>query len=98
MPGIEAFFKSNMTYIIGIIFACGVIYTQVSHLNTTVAELKVTHEKEVKTLSERLDKKIKIISDTQDRVDILDKDLAVEKALNAQYHALEKSIFIKKSE
>ena len=55
----------NIIWIIGIIFTMGIAYSQIGQL-----------EEDIQVLEQRLEKKIKIINECEDRIVELEKDLA----------------------
>ena len=55
----------NIIWIIGIIFAMGMAYSQIAQLG-----------EDIEVLESRLEKKIKIINENEDRIVELEKDLA----------------------
>ncbi len=55
----------NIIWIIGIIFTMGIAYSQIEQL-----------DEDIKVLHQRLEKKIKIINDNEDRIIELEKELA----------------------
>ena len=52
-------------WIVGVIFTMGVAYSQIGQL-----------EEDIKVLEQRLEKKIKIINENDDRINELEKELA----------------------
>ena len=63
----------NIIWIVGIIFTMGTAYSQISHL-----------EEHIVIVEKRLDKKIKLLNDCDDRIVELEKELATYK--NCKYH------------
>tara|TARA_R100001510_G_C7652348_1_gene210164 strand:- start:2988 stop:3206 length:219 start_codon:yes stop_codon:yes gene_type:complete len=59
----------NIIWIVGVIFTMGVAYSQIGQL-----------EEDIKVLEQRLEKKIKIINENDDRINELEKELAGMKA------------------
>lgn len=59
---------SNLIWILGLIFSLGVAYSSINQL-----------EEDIKVLDSRLDKKIKIINENEDRIVELEKELATIK-------------------
>ncbi len=59
----------NIIWIIGIIFTMGIAYSQIGQL-----------EEDIMVLEQRLEKKIKIINENDDRINELEKELAGIKA------------------
>jgi len=55
----------NIIWIIGIIFTMGIAYSQIGQL-----------DEDIKVLEQRLEKKIKIINENEDRIVELEKELA----------------------
>ena len=55
----------NIIWIIGIIFTMGIAYSQIGLL-----------DEDIKVLEQRLEKKIKIINENEDRIVELEKELA----------------------
>jgi uncharacterized protein YybS (DUF2232 family) len=55
----------NIIWIIGIIFTMGIAYSQIGQL-----------DEDIQVLEQRLEKKIKIINECEDRIVELEKDLA----------------------
>ena len=55
----------NIIWIIGVIFTMGIAYSQIGHL-----------DEDIKVLEQRLEKKIKIINENEDRIVELEKELA----------------------
>ena len=55
----------NIIWIIGIIFTMGIAYSQIGQL-----------DEDIKVLEQRLEKKIKVINENEDRIIELEKDLA----------------------
>ena len=55
----------NIIWIIGIIFTMGIAYSQIEQLG-----------EDIKVLEQRLEKKIKIINENEDRIGELEKELA----------------------
>jgi|TARA_R110002020_G_scaffold229254_1_gene440006 hypothetical protein len=55
----------NIIWIIGIIFTMGIAYSQIEQLG-----------EDIKVLEQRLEKKIQIINDNEDRIIELEKELA----------------------
>ena len=55
----------NIIWIVGVIFTMGVAYSQIGQL-----------EEDIKVLEQRLEKKIKIINDNDDKINELEKELA----------------------
>ena len=60
---------SNLIWILGLIFSLGVAYSSINEL-----------EEDIKVLDSRLDKKIKIINENEDRIVELEKELATIKS------------------
>lgn len=60
---------SNLIWILGLIFSLGVAYSSINQL-----------EEDIKVLDSRLDKKIKIINENEDRIVDLEKELATIKS------------------
>jgi energy-converting hydrogenase Eha subunit H len=54
----------NIIWIIGVIFTMGVAYSQIGQL-----------EEDIKVLEQRLEKKIKIINENEDRIIDIEKEL-----------------------
>jgi energy-converting hydrogenase Eha subunit H len=54
----------NIIWIIGVIFTMGVAYSQIGQL-----------EEDIKVLEQRLEKKIKIINENEDRIIDLEKEI-----------------------
>lgn len=63
----------NIIWIIGIIFTMGIAYSQIGQLG-----------EDIKVLEQRLEKKIKVINECEDRIVELEKDLATFK--NCKHH------------
>lgn len=61
----------NIIWIVGVIFTMGVAYSQIGQL-----------EEDIKVLEQRLEKKIKIINENDDRINELEKELAAMKGCN----------------
>ena len=59
----------NIIWIIGVIFTMGVAYSQIGQL-----------EEDINVLEQRLEKKIKIINENDDKINELEKELAAMKA------------------
>ena len=55
----------NIIWIIGIIFTMGIAYSQIGQL-----------DEDIKVLEQRLEKKIKVINESEDRIVELEKELA----------------------
>ena len=55
----------NIIWIVGVIFTMGVAYSQIGQL-----------EVDIKVLEQRLEKKIKIINENDDKINELEKELA----------------------
>jgi len=55
----------NIIWIIGIIFTMGIAYSQIGQL-----------DEDIQVLEQRLEKKIKIINECEDRIVELEKDIA----------------------
>jgi uncharacterized protein YybS (DUF2232 family) len=55
----------NIIWMIGIIFTMGIAYSQIGQL-----------DEDIKVLEQRLEKKIKVINENEDRIIELEKDLA----------------------
>jgi len=55
----------NIIWIIGIIFTMGIAYSQIGQL-----------DEDIQVLEQRLEKKIKIINECEDRIVELEKDMA----------------------
>lgn len=55
----------NIIWIIGIIFTMGIAYSQIGQL-----------DEDIKVLEQRLEKKIKVINENEDRIVELEKELA----------------------
>lgn len=55
----------NIIWIIGIIFTMGIAYSQIGQL-----------DEDIKVLEQRLEKKIKIINENEDRIVDLEKEIA----------------------
>jgi hypothetical protein len=55
----------NIIWIIGIIFTMGIAYSQIGQL-----------DEDIKILEQRLEKKIKIINENEDRIVELEKEIA----------------------
>ena len=55
----------NIIWIVGVIFTMGVAYSQIGQL-----------EEDIKVLEHRLEKKIKIINENDDKINELEKELA----------------------
>ena len=58
----------NIIWIVGVIFTMGVAYSQIGQL-----------EEDIKVLEQRLEKKIKIINENDDKINELEKELAAMK-------------------
>lgn len=58
----------NIIWIVGVIFTMGVAYSQIGQL-----------EEDINVLEQRLEKKIKIINENDDRINELEKELAAMK-------------------
>ena len=58
----------NIIWIIGIIFTMGIAYSQIAQL-----------DEDIIVLEKRLEKKIKIINECEDRIEELEKELATIK-------------------
>ena len=63
----------NIIWIVGVIFTMGVAYSQIGQL-----------EEDIKVLEQRLEKKIKIINENDDKINELEKELAAMKACKKQ--------------
>ena len=61
----------NIIWIVGIIFTMGIAYSQIAQL-----------DEDILVLENRLEKKIKIINECEDRIVELEKDLATFKGCN----------------
>jgi len=59
----------NIIWIVGVIFTMGVAYSQIGQL-----------EEDINVLEQRLEKKIKIINENDDKINELEKELAAMKA------------------
>jgi|TARA_A100001391_G_C4955908_1_gene248531 energy-converting hydrogenase Eha subunit H len=59
----------NIIWIVGVIFTMGVAYSQIGQL-----------EEDIKVLEQRLEKKIKIINENDDRINELEKEIAAMKS------------------
>jgi len=59
----------NIIWIIGVIFTMGVAYSQIGQL-----------EEDINVLEQRLEKKIKIINENDDRINELEKEIAAMKS------------------
>ena len=59
----------NIIWMIGIIFTMGIAYSKIGQL-----------DEDIKVLEQRLEKKIKVINENEDRIIELEKDLARLKA------------------
>ena len=59
----------NIIWMIGIIFTMGIAYSQIGQL-----------DEDIKVLEQRLEKKIKVINENEDRIIEIEKDLARLKA------------------
>lgn len=59
----------NIIWIVGIIFTMGIAYSQIAQL-----------DEDILVLDKRLDKKIKIINECEDRIVELEKELATIKS------------------
>ncbi len=59
----------NIIWIVGIIFTMGTAYSQISHL-----------EEHIMTVEKRLDKKIKLLNECEDKINELEKELATFKS------------------
>lgn len=68
MENIKNLFSNNIAGIIGIIFICGTLYAKISFIQD--------HQK---TLEARLDKKIKVINDLNERLIEAEKEIAILK-------------------
>ena len=55
----------NIIWVVGIIFTMGIAYSQIGQL-----------DEDIKVLEQRLEKKIKIINENEDRIVELEKELA----------------------
>ena len=55
----------NIIWIIGVIFTMGIAYSQIGQL-----------DEDIKVLEQRLEKKIKIINENEDRIVDLEKEIA----------------------
>ena len=55
----------NIIWMIGIIFTMGIAYSQIGQL-----------DEDIKVLEQRLEKKIKVINDNEDRIVELEKEIA----------------------
>ena len=55
----------NIIWIIGIIFTMGIAYSQIGQL-----------DEDIKVLDQRLEKKIKVINESEDRIVELEKEIA----------------------
>ena len=58
----------NIIWIVGVIFTMGVAYSQIGQL-----------EEDINVLEQRLEKKIKIINENDDKINELEKELAAIK-------------------
>ncbi len=58
----------NIIWIVGVIFTMGVAYSQIGQL-----------EEDINVLEQRLEKKIKIINENDDKINELEKELAAMK-------------------
>ena len=58
----------NIIWIVGVIFTMGVAYSQIGQL-----------EEDINVLEQRLEKKIKIINENDDKINKLEKELAAMK-------------------
>jgi CII-binding regulator of phage lambda lysogenization HflD len=63
----------NIIWIIGIIFTMGIAYSQIAQL-----------DEDIVVLEQRLEKKIKIINECEDRIVELEKEIATYK--NCKHH------------
>jgi len=63
----------NIIWIIGIIFTMGIAYSQIAQL-----------DEDIIVLEQRLEKKIKIINECEDRIIELEKDMAT--FVNCKHH------------
>ena len=63
----------NIIWIVGVIFTMGVAYSQIGQL-----------EEDINVLEQRLEKKIKIINENDDKINELEKELAAMKACKKQ--------------
>ena len=61
----------NIIWIVGVIFTMGVAYSQIGQL-----------EEDINVLEQRLEKKIKIINENDDRINELEKEIAAMKSCN----------------
>ena len=61
----------NIIWIVGVIFTMGVAYSQIGQL-----------EEDIKVLEQRLEKKIKIINENDDKINELEKEIAAMKNCN----------------
>tara|TARA_R100000353_G_scaffold117517_1_gene83788 strand:+ start:367 stop:594 length:228 start_codon:yes stop_codon:yes gene_type:complete len=61
----------NIIWIVGIIFTMGIAYSQIAQL-----------DEDILVLENRLEKKIKIINECEDRIVELEKELATIKSCN----------------
>ena len=59
----------NIIWIVGVIFTMGVAYSQIGQL-----------EEDINVLEQRLEKKIKIINENDDRINELEKEIAAMKS------------------
>jgi energy-converting hydrogenase Eha subunit H len=59
----------NIIWIVGVIFTMGVAYSQIGQL-----------EEDIKVLEQRLEKKIKIINENDDKINELEKEIAAMKS------------------
>ena len=55
----------NIIWIIGIIFTMGIAYSQIGQL-----------DEDIKVLDQRLEKKVKVINESEDRIVELEKEIA----------------------
>ena len=61
----------NIIWIVGVIFTMGVAYSQIGQL-----------EEDIKVLEQRLEKKIKIINENDDKINELEKEITAIKSCN----------------
>ena len=61
----------NIIWIVGVIFTMGVAYSQIAQL-----------EEDLQVLENRLEKKIKILNENEDRIVEIEKELATIKSCN----------------
>lgn len=67
---------ANIIWIIGVIFAAGIAYSQITYLEREIDETKLLYQEKLEVLERRLEKKIKLIDENRDEIQQVKIELA----------------------